>query len=127
MKRPRLPYIILTLALLLIEVLIGMFVKNSFIRGSIGDVLVVIPIYTFIRIIFPTGIRLLPLWVFAFACLTEFLQYINIVELLGWQNNRFLRIVAGSVFDWFDIISYGIGCLIIVAAEMIFRKSLRKQ
>ena len=109
--RKRLPYLIATLALLVIEVFIGLFVHDGFVRPFIGDVLVVILIYTFIRIFIPEKIRLLPLYVFIFAALVEILQYFRIVEVLGLQDNRFMSTIIGTSFDIRDILCYFVGCM----------------
>ena len=66
MQMKRLLYAIITLALLVVEILIALYIHDDFIRPYIGDVLVVIVIYTFIRIIIPEKIKLLPLYVFLF-------------------------------------------------------------
>ena len=85
----RIGYAIATVILLLTEVLIALYVHDAFVRPYIGDVLVVIVIYTFIRIFVPERCKLLPLYVFIFAALVEALQMFHIVEALGWQKNRF--------------------------------------
>lgn len=119
----RLTYGIATLVFLVVEVMIALFVHDSFIRPYIGDALVVIVLYTFIRMFIPEGIKLLPLYIFIFACLIEFLQYIHIVEILELQDNAFFRIIIGSVFDWSDILCYGIGCVVLVIFDwMTFLK-----
>lgn len=117
MMTRRLPYIIATLVLLMTEVVIALFVHDRFIRPYIGDVLVVIVVYSFLRIFIPEGFTFLPLGVFIFASFVELLQLINIVELLGVENNAFLRVLIGSTFDIKDIGCYGAGCLILGALE----------
>lgn len=77
------------------------------------DVLVVVVIYTFVRIWIPESVRLLPLYVFLFAAGVEILQYFNIVELLGVQDNVFLRTIIGTSFDVKDILCYAVGCVLI--------------
>lgn len=119
--KKRLFYIVATLILLAVEVSIALFVHDNFVRPYIGDVLVVVVIYTFVRIWVPEKIRLLPLYIFVFAAGVEMLQYFRIVEVLGWQDNRFLSVLVGSVFDVKDIICYGVGCAILFVWE-IFRK-----
>lgn len=106
----RLKYIFITIILLSIEVLIALFVHDDFIRPYVGDILVVILLYTFVRIFIPEKIRLLPLSIFLFAAGVEVLQYFRIVELLGLENNRFFSVLIGSVFDMKDIVCYGVGC-----------------
>ena len=110
----RIGYAIATVILLLIEVLIALYVHDAFVRPYIGDVLVVIVIYTFIRIFVPERCKLLPLYVFIFAALVEFSQMFHIVEVLGWQDNRFLSVLVGSVFDWKDIQCYAAGGILLV-------------
>ncbi len=112
-------YILATLFLFLIEVLIAIFMEDNFIRSYIGDVLVVILIYTFIRVFLPKKGKGLPIIIFLFAVFVEILQYINIVGLLGLENNRFLCIVIGTVFDYKDVISYLIGTLLLIGYELL--------
>lgn len=118
----RLAYCAATALLLLIEVLIALYVHDSFIRPYMGDVLAVIAVYTFIRIFIPEKIRILPLFVFIFAFGVELLQYFDLVSKLGLENNTFLRILLGSVFDIKDIICYAVGCIILAAYEIGGRK-----
>ena len=105
--------------LLTIEVLIALYVHDDFIRPYVGDILVVIVVYCFVRIFLPERCRLLPLYVFLFAAGVEFLQYFDPVRLLGLEGNRALRILVGSVFDVTDILCYGLGCLVLAGYEGI--------
>ena len=111
--KKRILYAVATLLLLFIEVIIALYVHDDFIRPYIGDVLVVIVIYTFIRIIVPEKCKFLPLYIFIFAAGVELLQLANIVEILGVEDNRFLKILIGSVFDIKDIVCYAVGCVIL--------------
>ena len=107
--RKRLPYLIATLVILIVEIFIGLFVHDGFVRPFIGDVLVVVLIYMFIRIFIPEKIRLLPLFVFLFAVVVELLQFIRIVEILGLQDNRLMSTIIGTSFDIRDILCYFVG------------------
>lgn len=111
--KKRVLYAVATLLLLFIEIVIALYVHDDFIRPYVGDVLVVIVIYTFIRIIVPEKCKLLPLYIFILATGVELLQLANIVEILGVENNRFLKILIGSVFDIKDIVCYAVGCVIL--------------
>lgn len=102
--------------ILLIEIGIGMYVRDSFVRPYVGDVLVVVLIYYFARIFVPRGVPQLPIYVFGFAAFIEVLQYFRLNEVLAIQN-KLLRIVIGSTFDWKDILCYAVGCLCIVLSE----------
>jgi len=112
MKR-RINYAIAFVVLLVIEVLIALFVHDTFIRPYIGDVLVVVVLYVAVRVIIPDRCRLLPLYIFLFAVLVEGLQYFHLVQLLGLENNTFLRVLIGSVFDVKDILCYAAGCILL--------------
>lgn len=124
--KTRYKYLIATMILLLIEVLIALFVHDDFIRPYVGDVLVVIVIYTFIRIFVTDRYHLLPLYVFIFAAFVEVLQYFSLVERLGLAGNRFFRVLIGSVFDIKDIICYAVGCVILGLYEFyMYKKSVK--
>lgn len=121
MSKKRWIYIVLTIILLIVEVLIALFIHDDFVRPYIGDVLVVMVIYTFIRIFVPERMRMLPSYILCFAVLVEILQYFRIVEALGLQDNRFFSVLIGSVFDIKDIICYAVGCILIVAGQLVYK------
>ena len=117
--KKRILYLIATLVLLFVEVMIALFVHDSFIRPYVGDMLVVIVVYAFVRIWIPQKCRLLPLYVFLFAVLVEVLQYFNIVRILGLSGSRFFRVLIGGTFDWKDIACYGAGCIVLAVYEIV--------
>ncbi len=121
MKNKRIIYAIITVVLLAIEVLIALFVHDNFIRPYVGDIIVVMVIYTFIRMIVPERVRLLPGYILCFAVLVEVLQYFRIVEVLGLNDNRFFSVLIGSVFDVKDIICYAIGCILIIVGQAVYK------
>ncbi len=122
MKKQRIKYLIAFIVLLCIEFLIAIYVHDTFIRPYVGDLLVVIVLYCVVRVIIPDKYRLMPLWIFIFAVFVEYLQYIKIVEILGMENNTFLRILIGATFDWKDMMCYGIGCILLGTYEWFTRK-----
>lgn len=124
--RKRVCYGAVTLFLLFLEIFIALYVHDDFIRPYIGDMIVVILIYTFVRIWLPEKVRLLSLYVFIFAVFVELLQYFRIVEILGLYNNRLMRIVIGSVFDIKDILCYLVGCVILASYEAVIYKMERR-
>ncbi len=117
----RIRYFTVFITLFLVELFLALYVHDDFFRPYIGDMLVVIVLYTFIRIFFPYGFKYLSLYVFIFAVFVELLQFINIIELLNIKNNV-LAISIGSVFDIKDIICYGLGCIILYFYEFKFLK-----
>lgn len=120
MKKQRLKNFILFLTFLVIEILIALFVHDGFVRPYFGDLLVVVVLYFFVRIWFPKipeKAGWLPAGIFLFAVGVEFLQLLHLVEILGMENNPFLRTILGSTFDSKDIACYGAGCLLLVIYE----------
>ena len=120
--KKRLFYLLCFIVILAVEVFIGMYVRDAFVRPYLGDALVVVLIYCFVRIFIPRGIRWLPVYVFAFACFIEVMQYFRLVDVLG-LTNRVARIVLGATFDLKDILSYAAGCLFILIAERGLKRS----
>lgn len=116
-------YFILTILLLSIEICIALFVHDNFIRPYIGDVLVVILIYCFIKsfINLPPNITAIAVLLFSFV--VETLQYFKVVNLLGLQNSKVASIIIGTSFAWQDIIAYIVGIAIVILAEKSFSKN----
>lgn len=118
MKKERLFHFAVFLLLLLAEVCIALYVHDSFVRPYLGDVLVVVVLYFFLRIFIPENHIWLPGAIFLFAVLAEILQYFHLAELLG-ITNPVLRILLGSVFDVKDILCYGVGCCFLAVYEWL--------
>lgn len=118
-RKKRMVYAAVTILLLIIEILIALYVHDDFIRPYVGDGLVVVVIYSFLRIWMPEKVRLLPFYVFLFAVFVEVLQYFDLAALLGLGDNRFFRILLGATFDIRDILCYGAGCLVLGIWEWI--------
>ena len=116
--KKRLFYLAVTAVLLLIEVLIALFVHDRFVRPYVGDMLVVIVVYSLVRIFVPEGWTWLPLGVFGFAVLVEILQWFHIVEVLGLSDSRFFSVLIGGAFDWKDILCYGLGCAFLAIMQL---------
>ncbi|MBP3595199.1 MAG: DUF2809 domain-containing protein [Lachnospiraceae bacterium] len=118
----RTAYLLATVLIFLLELFIALFVRDNFIRPYVGDMLVVVLVYTCVRVLFPEKPRLLPLYVFLFAAGVEALQGMRIVELLGLQDNRFFSVLIGTTFDWKDIVCYGVGCVLLGVWEVWLRR-----
>ena len=121
--KKRFGYAIAFLVLLITEILIALFVRDDFIRPYGGDILVTVLICAAVRIVFPTGVRLLPVWVFLFAAGVEIGQYFDFVTLLGLGNISFFRILLGSTFSVADLLCYAAGCLLFWIGEKAITKS----
>ena len=110
-------YLLLFILLFLIELYIGFYVHDAIIRPYIGDLLVVVLIYCFIRIFLKGSYVKIASYTFIFACLVEFLQYFKVVSLLGLGDNKIARIIIGNSFSWIDILAYFGGFLVILVGE----------
>ena len=124
MKKQRIKYLIAFIILLCIEILIAIYVHDTFIRPYVGDLLVVVVLYCIVKVIIPDKYRLIPFWIFVFAAFIECLQYLKWVERLGIENNALLRILMGATFDWKDIVCYGIGCILLGIYEWLIQKGI---
>lgn len=114
-------YLISFIILFFIEVIIALFIDDEIIRPYIGDILVIILMYTFIRTFIKKELRLLSIYLFIFATFVEVMQYFNILEILGLENNKLLSVVLGSVFDVKDILCYLIGSIILLIFDNRYR------
>ena len=110
-------YFLYFLGLLIVEILIALFVENPMIRGSVGDVLVVILIYCFIQAFFQINKKKTIIGVGIFALLVEISQAFHLVEKLNLQNNKFFATVLGTTFDLNDIWAYLAGCAVVWMLE----------
>ncbi|MGD1939224.1 MAG: DUF2809 domain-containing protein [Cyanophyceae cyanobacterium] len=100
------------IALFIVEVLIAVFVDDQFIRPILGDVLVVILIFFFLRAFLTAKTQWLGLGTLAFSWAVEFAQYFQVIRHLGLQNNAVARTVIGTTFDWKDLLAYTVGVAI---------------
>jgi hypothetical protein len=110
-------YVIWCGILFCVELGIALFVDDDFIRPYVGDVLVVILIYTFVRAFFKVAIVPAAVGVWGFACGVEILQYFNFIEVLGWEASAIARTVIGTTFSWEDWVAYTLGLALLLASE----------
>ena len=120
-NRLRLIFAFCALVLLIVEILIGLFVHDSFVRPYLGDTLVVILLWCIVRIVIPDRCVWLSATVFLFAVLVEISQIFPLCDLLGIEN-RLLRVLMGTSFAWGDIAAYLAGCLITGGVDLFLMK-----
>jgi len=122
-----LKYFSATIFIFLIEVLIATKLKNQFfIRAYLGDVIVVLLIYSFVLSFFEIKSKTILLaGIFIFSCIIEFAQYLGITEMLRLKPGSIAHIVVGSSFSWWDILCYFAGCFILLLFIKI-KKNLLK-
>ena len=121
----RVIYVVSFLLILATEIFIALFVRDSFIRPYVGDMLVTVLICCFVRFFILEKFRVAPLFVFIFSMLVEIGQYFDFVKLLGLDNNLFLSTLLGRTFSVADIICYGIGCAVFAVFDYIIKRKHR--
>ncbi len=119
MDKARRKYLLATIILFVIEVCIAIYVHDKIIRPYIGDVLVVILIYCFIKSIFNMPVLKAAIGVLIFSFAIEFLQYLNFVNWLGLSHNRLANIVIGNSFSWIDMLCYVVGISVVLIIEKL--------
>ncbi|WNH07738.1 DUF2809 domain-containing protein [Thalassobellus suaedae] len=110
-------YLIITILLFIIEALIAIYLKRGFIRHTVGDFLVVILIYSFFKSFILNSYFKIAMSVLVFTFFIEFLQLVNILELLNLQNNHLIKLILGSTFQISDLVAYTLGTISILAIE----------
>lgn len=119
-------YFLLTLLIFFIEIGIALYINDTFIRPYLGDVLVVILLYCFVKTFFKVPVITTALLVLLFSFIVELLQFLNIVKIVGLEHYKIARIVIGTSFSWADLVCYtaGIGIVLLVEKQLSKNKSI---
>ncbi|MBP6181418.1 DUF2809 domain-containing protein [Flavobacterium sp.] len=110
-------YFVFAILIFFIEVLIALFVNDSFVRPYLGDVLVVILIYCFLKSFLKLPVLPVAIFVLIFSFAIEFFQFLNIVEMLHLEKSKIARTVIGTSFSWVDLLTYIVGIAIVIVVE----------
>lgn len=104
----------------IIEVIIALYINDKIIRPFVGDILVVIFIYYFIKAFLNIKPIYIAIFTLIFSCIVEILQYFNFVNIIGLGHNKAARIIIGTSFSWIDLLCYLIGflCLFLLDKEL---------
>jgi len=113
-------YFILAVLLFIIEVCIAMYVHDGVIRPYIGDFLVVMLLYCFVRSFFKLPVLTTCILVLIFSFLVEILQYLQLVKMLGLQDSSLANTVLGNSFAWTDLAMYSAGVVAILCIEWLW-------
>jgi hypothetical protein len=108
-----------------IEVLIALYIHDRFVRPYLGDVLVVILMYCFLKSFLKLPVLIVALFVLIFSFTIELLQFLNIVEKLGLEKSKIARTVIGTSFSWIDLLTYIIGITILLVVEKYCTKKAK--
>ena len=109
-------YFFLAIVLFLVEIAIAKY-TGGWIRHYLGDVLVVILIYSALMTIVNFNKTAVILFTLIFAFTIEFSQYFKLAERLGFEQGSVPYIVLGNAFSVEDLVCYAVGCLIILLFE----------
>lgn len=117
------PYALAALILLAIEVLIALFVRDTFVRPYVGDALAVTFVYCTLRA--ATPLRLWPALAISYviACAVEASQYFHLLDHLGLANNTIARTVLGYGFELADFAAYAAGAAGVLVVEAALRRT----
>ncbi len=110
-------YFYLTILLFAIEIIIAKYIHDDVVRPYIGDMLVVMLIYCFVRSFISVKVISTAIGVLLFSFLIEALQYFKILNLLGLQQYKLARIIIGTSFSWADMFMYSTGIAIVIFIE----------
>lgn len=116
-------YLLFAVILFVTEVLIGVYVRDSFIRPFGGDFLVVILIYCLVKSFFFWPVIKTAAGVLLFSYVVEVLQYFKIVNVLGLKQNAAARIIIGTSFSWLDMVCYTAGIATVLLVEYINKRN----
>lgn len=122
MKR-RIPYIILFVLLVGVEVLIALTQHGNFIRYYGGDVIVMWVLYCLVQAVLGgrNNHYAVNLLLLAFAFAVEFLQKWGFADRFGIEN-PILRTLIGTSFAVEDLFSYAAGTAIACAGVFVYAK-----
>ena len=120
MMKFNLKYSLFSTVIFLVEVSIATIFKDIvFVRSYLGDVLVVMLIYTLILSFFEIENRTkLIIGIFIFSVFVEVLQYFKIADILGLKPGSIAAIVVGNSFSWIDILCYAVGSFILYILQL---------
>lgn len=119
-------YFAFAVLIFFIEILIALFIHDDFIRPYLGDVLVVILLYCFLKSFLKLPVLNVALFVLIISFTIEFLQFLNIVEKLSLENSQIVKTVIGTSFSWIDLLTYIAGITIIIITEKYWLKKEMK-
>ena len=119
--RFHLGYFCIAILLFLVEITIAKYM-SGWIRGYLGDMLVIMLIYSAIITIIALNKKLAVLMTLILAFAIEFSQYFKLAELLGFEKGSLAYIVLGNTFSIEDLVCYVLGGFIIVIIEPMFSK-----
>lgn len=123
-RKSRKVYIVVAVTLFMVEIGIERYVHDGFIRPYLGDFIVVILLYAILMSVSYLRVITAAIFTLFFSYVVETAQYLQLVTLLGLEDNKFARIVIGTHFSWWDMLMYTLGILCVLIVELwTFKKN----
>ena len=94
-------------------------------RPYVGDYLVVMLIYCFVRTFLNSPVLPTAIAVLLFAYLIETLQYFRLVDRLGLEHNIIAKTVIGYGFSWIDMLAYTLGVITILLVAAFQKQTVK--
>jgi len=107
-------YFVAFLCLLLIEACIAIFLKDGFIRYTVGDFLAVMLLYCFFKSVAKAHSLHIAIATLVIAYIIELIQLTNFVRYDMIKEYKWISIVLGSHFSIGDLIAYSLGTVSIL-------------
>jgi len=104
--------------LFVIEVIIAFFLKDGFVRHTVGDFLVVILLYCLFKSFLKTHTLNLAILTLGIAYLIEFLQLTAFLNYLGLKQNKWANLVFGNTFSIQDLVANTLGIVVVLFIEI---------
>ncbi len=117
-------FVFLACIILVFEILIATGFKNTSLRPVFGDFLVVILMYATLRGFTNLSKFYIGIGVLITAYIIEFLQWVDILDILGIEKTITTHLILGSTFDWNDILAYSLGVGFALIIDKIITKPL---
>ena len=105
-------YFWIFILLLVTEIAIAIFHFHKFIRGFVGDVLVIPLLWSLFKWITPFSTKWILGFISSLAIFVEIAQYGKLLHLLG-INSKILTLILGNTFDLLDILAYILGAIMV--------------
>lgn len=106
-----------TLLVLAIEVVIALFVRDTFVRPYVGDTLSVVLLYGAVLTVLELPRAKVAIGSLAVALLIELGQGLGLLELLGLAEVTAARVILGTYCDPHDCVAYAAALPLIALAD----------
>ena len=127
MWRFNIKYFVFAALLFIAEVIIAVYVHDSFIRPYFGDFLVSIFVYCAVKSFFDTPVSSTAVYVLLFSYAVEFSQYFHLVDVIGLGDSALARAILGTNFAYTDMLMYTLGIILVLFLELYFNDSPLKK